>query len=156
MSQSIGKTVKQAKEYIEKYLSKYSGIKEFMDKSIEVAKEKGYVETMFNRRRYIPEIKSSNYNIRQFGERVSINTPIQGTAADIIKIAMINVHNELKSKNLKSRLILQIHDELIIESPDNEVDEVKELLSNCMENAVKLNVKLKVDINVGNSWYETK
>ncbi len=156
LSQSIGKTVKQAKEYIEKYLSKYSGIKEFMDKSIEVAKEKGYVETMFNRRRYIPEIKSSNYNIRQFGERVSINTPIQGTAADIIKIAMINVHNELKSKNLKSRLILQIHDELIIESPDNEVDEVKELLSNCMENAVKLNVKLKVDINVGNSWYETK
>ena len=107
---------KKAKEYIDEYLNKYKGIHNFMDKVVKDAEEKGYVQTLYNRRRYIPELKSTNFNIRQFGKRVAMNTPIQGTAADIIKIAMVNVYKDMKKKNLKSKLILQVHDELLIET----------------------------------------
>lgn len=115
---------------------------------------KGYVETMFSRRRNIPELSSSNFNLRSFGERIALNSPIQGTAADIIKIAMNNVSKRLKDEGLNSRIILQIHDELIVQAPDEEVEYVKELLVEEMENVVDINVKLLVEVEVGDTWYE--
>ena len=147
---------KKAKQYIEQYLQQYSGIKNFMDNVVEEAKEKGYVETLFKRRRYIPELKSSNYMVRQFGSRAAMNTPIQGTAADIMKIAMINVLKELKSRNMKSKIVLQVHDEMMIESPLEEVDDIKDILKNCMENACKLNVPLIAEVSEATNWYECK
>ena len=147
---------KKAKAYIDQYLEKYSGIKNFMHNITEEGKEKGYVETTFHRRRYIPELSSNNYMVRQFGARAAMNTPIQGTAADIMKIAMINVYHKLKEKNLKSKLILQVHDELIIESPIEEKDEVKDILRTCMENASKLIVPLKVELSEADNWYDCK
>ena len=146
----------EAKKYIDQYLEKYSGIKKFMDTVVEETKEKGYVETTYNRRRYIPELKSNNYMVRKFGERAAMNTPIQGTAADIMKIAMIKVYNELKKRNLKSKIVLQIHDELLIETLLNEKEEVKEILKTCMESAANLSVPLLVDVEEGTSWYQTK
>ena len=156
LASQIGITRKQAKQYIEQYLDKYEGIKNFMNTIVEEAKEKGYVETLYNRKRYIPELKSNNYMVRQFGSRVAMNTPIQGTAADIMKIAMINVYKELKEKNLKSKLILQVHDELLVETYEEETEKVKEILKTCMENATKLLVPLKADISVGRTWYDAK
>lgn len=156
LGEQIGVSKKQAKEYIDQYLEKYSGIKEFMDNIIEEAKEKGYVETIYQRRRYIPEIKSNNYVVRQFGSRIAMNTPIQGSAADIMKIAMINVYKRLKAEKLQSKLILQVHDELLIETKINEKEAVRKLLKECMENATKLNVPLKADLSEGNNWYEAK
>ena len=147
---------KEAKEYIEQYLETYSGIKSFMSDIVEHAKEKGYVETEFGRRRYIPELASKNYMVRQFGQRAAMNTPIQGTAADIMKIAMIKVHNELKKRNLKSKIVLQIHDEMLIETELSEKEEVYEILKQSMENAVQLSVPLKVEIEEGKSWYQAK
>ena len=123
---------------------------------VEEAKEKGYVETLFNRRRYIPELKSNNYMVRKFGDRVAMNTPIQGTAADIMKIAMINVYNELKNKGLKSRIVLQIHDELLIETLEEEKEIVQKLLKENMENVISLLVPLKVEEEIGYNWYEVK
>lgn len=146
----------EAKKYIDQYLEKYSGIKNFMNDVVEVTKEKGYVETTYHRRRYIPELKSNNYMVRKFGERAAMNTPIQGTAADIMKIAMINVYRELKNRNLKSKIVLQIHDELLIETLLEEKEDVKELLRTCMESAAKLSVPLIVDVEEGASWYQTK
>ena len=146
----------EAKKYIEQYLAKYSGIKKFMDDVVEIAKEKGYVETLYHRRRYIPELKSNNYMVRKFGDRAAMNTPIQGTAADIMKIAMIKVYDELKRRNLKSKIVLQIHDELLIETYLDEKEEVKELLKNSMESAATLSVPLLVDVEEGASWYQTK
>lgn len=154
LANNIGISRKRAKEYIEKYFEKYPNIKKYMDNIIKECKEKGYVETLWGRRRYVPEIKSNNYNVRQFGERVAMNAPIQGTAADIIKIAMINIEQELEKGNFKSRLILQVHDELVIEAHEAEFDEVKEILIRCMENAIKLKVPLKVDVNSGRTWYD--
>ena len=156
LAEQIGVSRKEAKKDIEQYLEKYSGIKTFMDNIVEEAKEKGYVETIYHRRRYVPELKSKNYMVRKFGERVAMNTPIQGTAADIMKVAMINVFNELKKRGLKSRIILQIHDELLIETEKSELDEVKNLLVNCMENVIKLKVPLKAEMSLGNNWYEAK
>ena len=147
---------KEAKEYIEQYLETYSGIKSFMSDIVEHAKEKGYVETEFGRRRYIPELASKNYMVRQFGQRAAMNTPIQGTAADIMKIAMIKVYNELKKRNLKSKIVLQIHDEMLIETELSEKEEVYEILKQSMENAVQLSVPLKVEIEEGKSWYQAK
>ena len=147
---------KKAKQYIEQYLEQYSGIKQFMDDVVEDAKEKGYVETQFKRRRYIPELKSSNYMVRQFGQRAAMNTPIQGTAADIMKIAMINVLKELKSRNMKSKIVLQVHDEMMIEAELDEVDEVKDLIKQCMENACKLNVPLIAEVSEATNWYDCK
>ena len=146
----------EAKNYIEQYLEKYSGIKKFMNDIVEIAKEKEYVQTLYNRRRYIPELKSNNYMMRKFGERVAMNTPIQGTAADIMKIAMIKVYKELKQRGLKSKIVLQIHDELLIETLLEEKEEVKEILKTCMENAAKLSVPLIVDVEEGVSWFQTK
>ena len=146
----------EAKEYIEQYLNKYKGIKAFMEETPKKVKEIGYVETLFKRRRYVPEVNSNNYMVRQFGNRVAMNMPIQGTAADIIKIAMINVDKELKKKKLKSKLILQVHDELLIETYEDEKEVVRNILKNCMENVINLSVPLKVDINEGKNWYEAK
>ena len=147
---------KKAKQYIEQYLEQYSGIKQFMNDVVEDAKEKGYVETQFKRRRYIPELKSSNYMVRQFGQRAAMNTPIQGTAADIMKIAMINVLKELKARNMKSKIVLQVHDEMMIEAELDEVDEVKDLIKQCMENACKLNVPLIAEVSEAANWYDCK
>ncbi|MBP3463511.1 MAG: DNA polymerase I [Clostridia bacterium] len=147
---------KQAKQYIEQYLEKYSGIKRFMSDVVEEAKEKGYIETMYKRRRYIPELKSKNYMVRKFGDRVAMNTPIQGTAADIMKIAMINVFRVLKNKGLNSKIVLQVHDELLIETDISEKEQVKEILVSCMENATKLSVPLKVEVEEGYNWYDAK
>ena len=127
-----------------------------MENITNIAKEQGYVETLFNRRRYIPELQSNNYMVRQFGSRAAMNTPIQGTAADIMKIAMINVYKELKAKNLKAKIVLQVHDEMMIEADITEKEEVKEVLKNCMENAISLKVPLIADISEAENWYECK
>ena len=127
-----------------------------MESIKEFAKEKGYVETLFNRRRYIPEMNSNNFMVRQFGARVAINAPIQGTAADIMKIAMINLYNELKNRNLESKILLQIHDELLLEVKEEEKEQVEEILRASMENAMKLNVPLKVELSEAKNWYEAK
>lgn len=152
----LGISRKKAKQYIEEYLEQYSGIKKFMDNIKEEAKEQGYVETLFHRRRYIPELKSNNYMVRQFGTRVAMNTPIQGTAADIMKIAMIKVYNEIKNKKLKSKIVLQVHDEMMIEVPKEEIEEIKQILKKSMETATKLKVPLIADISVANNWYDCK
>ncbi len=152
----LGVSRKQAKEYIEQYLEKYSGIQTFMENIVEEAKEKGYVETLFHRRRQIPELKSSNYMVRQFASRAAMNTPIQGTAADIMKIAMIDVHKRLEEANLQSKLVLQVHDELIIDTKIEEKEQVKEILKTSMENAIKLKIPLKVELSEANDWYEAK
>ena len=146
----------EAKEYIEQYLETYHGIRDFMTEIVESAKKKGYVTTLYNRRREIPELSSKNYMIRKFGERAAMNTPIQGTAADIMKIAMIAVYNELNKRGLKSRIVLQIHDELLVETCLDEKEEVAKLLKECMENAATLKVPLKVEVEEGKNWYQAK
>lgn len=156
LAQDLHISVKEAKAYIESYLEKYHGVRNYMESIKEQAKKDGYVKTMLNRIRYIPELKSPNYNIRQFGERVALNTPIQGTAADIIKLAMVRVDNRLINEGLKSKLILQVHDELIVEAHKDEVDKVKQILREEMQNAMELNVPLKVDMSTGHSWYDAK
>ncbi|MCG4565126.1 DNA polymerase I [Anaerosalibacter bizertensis] len=156
LSRDLDISRKEAKKYIDNYLKNYEKVKEYMDNIIEVGKRDGYVETILNRRRYLPELKSRNYVVRSFGERVAMNTPIQGSAADIIKIAMVRVYKELKKRNMKSKLILQVHDELIIEAHEDEKEEVENILRQIMESSVELNVPLKVDIKMGESWYETK
>lgn len=156
LAQDLHISVKEAKAYIESYLEKYHGVRNYMESIKEQAKKDGYVKTMLNRIRYIPELKSPNYNIRQFGERVALNTPIQGTAADIIKLAMVRVDNRLINEELKSKLILQVHDELIVEAHKDEVNKVKQILSEEMQGAMELNVPLKVDMSTGHSWYDAK
>ena len=147
---------KQAKEYIEQYLKKYKGIKEFMSNVVKESRERGYVETLFKRKRTVEELKSKNFNISHFGERVAMNTPIQGTAADIMKIAMINVYKRLKNEKLQAKLILQVHDEIMVETPEVEKEKVKEIVKEEMENAAKLSVELKVDVEEGKDWYTAK
>ena len=154
LATNIGTSRKKAKEYIEKYFAKYPGIKAYMDRTVKECKEKGYVETLWGRRRYVPEIKSNNFNVRQFGERVAMNAPIQGTAADIIKIAMINIEKELEDKKLESKLLLQVHDELVIETKLEEIETVRELLVRNMENVIKLDVPLKVEAEEGKTWFD--
>ncbi len=156
LSQDLKISVKAAKEYINDYLGSYPNVKKYMSDTVEFAKEHGYVKTMFGRRREIPEISSTNYQLRSFGERAAMNTPIQGTAADIIKLAMINVHKKLKEEKLKSKLILQVHDELIIEALKTEEEKVKEILKTEMEKAVALSAPLIADLKTGHSWYDTK
>ncbi|OXX84821.1 DNA polymerase I [Paraclostridium benzoelyticum] len=148
--------VKEAKNYIDSYLNTYEDIKSYMDNTIEEAKEDGYVKTILNRRRYIPEIKSSNIILKNLGKRLAMNAPIQGSAADIIKIAMVNVYKKLEEKGLKSKLVLQVHDELIIECVEAELEEVSKIVKDEMEHAVSMDVNLDVDLNTGDSWYETK
>ena len=156
LGEQLGTSRKKAKEYIDEYLEQYSGISKFMEDIKEEAKEKGYVATLFNRRRYIPELKSSNYMVRQFGARVAMNTPIQGTAADIMKISMIKVHNEIKKRNLKSKIILQVHDEMMIEAVKSEVAELKDIIKESMETAIELNVPLIADLSEARTWYDCK
>ncbi len=162
LSENLGITRKEAKTYIENYFAKYPKVKEYMDEMVDHCKENGYVTTILNRRRYVPEINHKNFNLRSFGERTAMNTPIQGSAADIIKIAMLKVYKALKEKDLKSKLILQVHDELIIDTHPDEVEQVKALLRENMETAADdilsdaFKIPLKVDMNEGESWYDTK
>lgn len=154
LSQDLSITRKEAKEYIEKYFKTYPHIKEYIDGLVESAKKDGYSLTMFGRRRDIPELKSSNFMQRSFGERVAMNAPIQGTAADIIKLAMIRVYNGLKQAGLQSHLILQVHDELLVETKMDEIEQVKEILTDAMKNAASLKVPLEIDLLQGNNWFE--
>lgn len=156
LSQDLSITRKEAAEYIEKYFETYPKIKGFLDGLVADGKEKGYVSTMLGRRRPIPELKSGNFMQRSFGERVAMNSPIQGTAADIIKIAMNRVYQRLKEEGLQSRLVLQVHDELLIETKKEEVETVSRILEEEMKGAVHLSVELDVDMHEGNSWYEAK
>lgn len=156
LSQDLSISRKEAAQYIEQYFETYQGIKQFLDQVVNDAKEKGYTTTLFGRRRPIPELASSNYMQRQFGERAAMNAPIQGTAADIMKIAMINVYKSLKAENLKSKLIVQVHDELLIETAEDEVEIVKEILTKAMKEAADLAVTLEIDLHTGRDWYEAK
>ena len=156
LAEQLGISRKKAEQYIEQYLEKYKGVKEFMDRIVEKAKEQGYVETLFHRRRYIPELSSNNYMVRQFGARAAMNTPIQGTAADIMKIAMIEVNKKLEEEKLNAKLILQIHDELLIECEIEEKEEVKKILKESMENAVELSIPLEVEVSEADNWYDVK
>ena len=152
----VAKRIEAGATIINVSIEEYQGIKDFMEKTKESAKEKGYVETLFNRRRYIPELKSNNYMVRQFGERAAMNTPIQGTAADIMKIAMIKVKEELENKNLKSKIVLQVHDEMMIEAPIEEAEIVKNIVKESMESAVTLKIPLIAEVSEAENWYECK
>ena len=156
LSQNLNIPRARAKDYIDKYKKSYPQIKEYMDNVVKLAKDQGYIETLFKRRRYVPEISSRNFNVRSFGERIALNTPIQGTAADIIKIAMIKTYEKLKEEGLDAKIILQIHDEIIIESSEEDKEKAREILKECMENAANLKVDLLVDIGFGESMYESK
>ena len=156
LAEQLGISRSKAKEYIEQYLEKYSGIDKFMKDVVEDAKEKGFVETLFNRRRYITELKSNNYMVREFGKRAAMNTPVQGTAADIMKIAMINLNKELEKNEIDAKLVLQVHDELILEAKEQDKDRAKEMLKQCMEKAIKLMVPLDVEVSEADNWYDCK
>ena len=154
LAQDIGVFPNEAKAYMDAYLEKYHGVRDYMEKIKAQAKADGYVETLFHRRRYLPELKSANFNVRSFGERVALNMPVQGTAADIIKLAMVNVHRRLRKEGLAARLILQVHDELIVECPESEAEQVRALLEQEMENAVHYSVPLIAEAHIGHSWAE--
>ena len=156
LSQDIGVSVAEAKAYMEAYFATFPGVRKYMDEVVEKAKAAGYVETLFHRRRDLPELKSSNFNMRSFGERVALNMPIQGTAADVMKLAMGAVHRRLKAENLRARLVLQVHDELIVECPESEAENVAKLLTEEMENVVRLSVPLTADAHWGKNWLEAK
>ena len=156
LSEDLGISVKEAKEFMNKYYETYSGIKKYMQEVVKDAYEKGYVKTIMNRKRRIDELKNTNYMIRQQGERMALNTPIQGSSADILKKAMIDIYNEFKSNNIKSKILLQVHDELIINTIKDEKESVIKIVEKCMDNAFKLDVPLKVEINVGKDWYDAK
>lgn len=156
LGEQLGISRKLAKKYIDDYLEEYAGINHFMEHTIEQAKKDGYVETLFHRRRYIPELQSKNYMVRQFGSRAAMNTPIQGTAADIMKIAMIKVYHAIQENHLKAKIVLQVHDEMMIETPKDEIEKVKEILQDSMQTAIELKVPLIADVSVANNWYECK
>jgi len=156
LSEDINVTVKEAEQFIQRYLEVYPEIKDYMTNIVEFAKTNGYVETLLKRRRYIPELSSKVYNLREFGKRTSLNAPIQGTAADIIKLAMINLHTYLSENNKRSKLILQVHDELIVEVVPEELDEMKKVIPDIMEKAYDLGVRLKTSCDIGKNWYELK
>ena len=156
LASDLGISTRKAQEYIERYFQTYSDVKSYMNGNIEKASTDGYVETLLGRRRVINELRTSNHNVRAFGERAAMNMPLQGSSADIIKIAMINVMQKLKEGGFKAKLVLQVHDELVIDCPENEKEEVATLLQNEMENAVSLRVPLTVDVGVGKTWFDTK
>jgi DNA polymerase-1 len=156
LSQNLGITRKQAQEYIDTYFDKYPGVKKYMEDIVRDAKDKGFVETLYHRRRYLPDINSRNFNLRSFAERTAINTPIQGSAADILKIAMIEMDQRLKTENMQATMLLQVHDELVFEAPETELERLNELVKDVMENAVALHVPLITDSSWGNTWYEAK
>lgn len=156
LSQNLNITRKEAGDFIERYFSVFSGVKLWMEEIVKQAKQDGFVTTLLNRRRYLPDIRSSNFNLRSFAERTAMNTPIQGTAADVIKLAMIRMQDSLQEKGLKSRMLLQVHDELVFEVPQDELEMMKQLVPEVMESALKLDVPLKVDVSFGHTWYEAK
>lgn len=156
LSQNLGITRKEAAEFIEKYFAVYQGVRQYMKEIVKKAKQEGYVTTLLNRRRYLPEINSSNFNLRSFAERTAMNTPIQGTAADIIKLAMANVAARMKRETVMSRMLLQVHDELVFEVPEKELPQLRKLVTEEMENAISLDVPLKVDVSSGKTWYDAK
>jgi DNA polymerase I len=156
LSQNLNISRAQAGEFIQNYFAKFPGVKRFIDQIVEKAREDGFVTTLLNRRRYLPDIRSSNFNLRSFAERTAMNTPIQGTAADIIKLAMVRIDSALREVNMRARMLLQVHDELIFECPPDELDALQALVRDKMENALTLRVPLKVDIHFGPTWYEAK
>jgi DNA polymerase-1 len=156
LSEGLGITMKDAKNYINDYYDKHQAVREYLDQAVAEGKSKGYVTTIMGRRRDIPEINASNFMVRSAGERLAMNTPIQGSAADIMKLAMINVYNRLKKEGATSRVILQVHDELIIETLKSELDEIKTLLKEEMENAYQLRVPLVAEVNTGSNWFDLK
>jgi DNA polymerase I len=156
LSQNLNITRKEASEFIKRYFEIFPGVKQYMKDIVQEAKQKGYVTTLLHRRRYLPDITSRNFNLRSFAERTAMNTPIQGSAADIIKKAMIDLSNRLKKENMKARMLLQVHDELILEAPKEEVERLQQIVPEVMENAVQLRVPLKVDYHFGPTWYDAK
>jgi DNA polymerase-1 len=154
LSQQTGMEVGEAQKFIDTYFARYPGIKDYIESTKAFAREKGYVTTMFNRRRYLPEINDKNFNVRQFAERTAINTPIQGSAADIIKVAMIKIHEKLSG--MKSRMVLQVHDELVFDVHKPELEEVTRIVRDGMEKAAKLKVPLVADIGTGDNWLDAK
>ncbi|MDN6161623.1 MAG: DNA polymerase I, partial [Atopostipes sp.] len=154
LSQNLDISRDEAKEYIDTYFERFPGVQDYIDDIIREAKEKGYVETIYHRRRYLPDINSRNFNIRSFAERTAMNTPIQGSAADIIKVAMIKVAERIEEEELKTNMLLQVHDELVFEVPEEELEELKEIVVETMEHAIDLSVPLKVDGGSGDSWYD--
>lgn len=156
LSQNLNISRPEAKNFIDTYLENYPGVQAYMTDVVEKAKEDGYVETLFNRRRYLPDLHAKNFNVRSFAERNAMNTPIQGTAADIIKIAMVKMDEALKSNKLKANLLLQIHDELVFEVPKDEIETLEKLVTEIMGSAAQLDVPLEIESNYGASWYEAK
>jgi DNA polymerase-1 len=156
LAQNLNITRKEAAEFIERYFASFPGVKQYMENIVQEAKQKGYVTTLLHRRRYLPDITSRNFNVRSFAERTAMNTPIQGSAADIIKKAMIDLAARLKEEQLQARLLLQVHDELILEAPKEEIERLCELVPEVMEQAVTLRVPLKVDYHYGPTWYDAK
>ena len=156
LAQRLGISREDAQAFIDAYFTRYKGVRNWLDRTIEEARRTGLVRTLFGRIRPIPDIHSKDYAVRQFAERTAVNTPIQGTAADIIKIAMIRIWKVLHEKELSSRILLQVHDELVLESPEREVEKVQEIVRQEMENAVSLKVPLRVDMGLGDSWMEMK
>jgi len=156
LANNLGISRKEAKSYIDTYFERYPGIKNYMETIVREARDKGYVETIYHRRRSLPDINSRNFNIRNFAERTAINSPIQGSAADILKVAMINLDRALTEKNFKSRMLLQVHDEIVLEVPNDELTAVRQLVKETMEAAIELAVPLVADENAGQTWYEAK
>jgi DNA polymerase-1 len=156
LSRQLGIEHAEAKEFISRYFERFQGVRNYLDSMVAFAREHGYVQTIFGRRRYIPELRERNFNIRAFGERVAANSPIQGSAADLIKIAMIRIDDALRTRKLKSKMLLQVHDELVFEVFPDELEQVSELVKREMENAAQLSVPLVVDLGVGKNWLETK
>ena len=156
LSQDIGVSVAEAKAYMDAYFATFPGVRRYMDAVVEQARETGYVETLFHRRRDLPELSSSNHNLRAFGQRVALNMPIQGTAADLIKKAMLHVDGRLRREGLEARLVLQVHDELIVECPEGEAEQVQRLLAEEMEHVAELAVPLTAEAHAGKSWAEAK
>jgi DNA polymerase-1 len=156
LGRQLGISMAEARAFIDNYFERFPAIREYLDRQVETARNQGYVETLFGRRRYIPELNSKNPNIRGFGERVASNSPIQGTAADLIKLAMINIHHALAERESSARMILQVHDELLFEVPPIELDAVKALVRSEMEGALQLDIPIAVEMGVGSTWYEAK
>ncbi|MGO3731595.1 MAG: DNA polymerase I [Vagococcus sp.] len=156
LSQNLNITRKEAQTFIDRYFEKYPGVKEYMESIVREAKETGYVETLYHRRRYLPDINARNFNVRSFAERTAINTPIQGSAADILKIAMIQIDQRLKEEKMEATMLLQVHDELVFEAPKSEIDKLQRIVEETMEHAVELSVPLKADSSIGDTWYEAK
>lgn len=156
LSQNLNITRKEAAQFIEQYFHVFQGVRKFMDDVVKQARQDGYVSTLLQRRRYLPEIHASNFNLRSFAERTAMNTPIQGTAADIIKLAMVQMSERMKAEKVKSRMLLQVHDELVFEVPEEELELMKKLVPETMENALKLDVPLRADVEYGVNWYEAK